>query len=256
LTELKGARFAMIEETAQAKKLDVTRLKKLVETPQMTARRMRENSMTWDSSHTIFLSSNFRPIITETDHGTWRRLALVEFPNTYSPSDFRDRTKAPDVLEAILAWLVEGAVAFNTLPLSIPQRVSEDTDKWREETDLVMAFIRARVDFDPTSVVLATDMLDEFNAFIAIGTHYPWSDRSFVQHFESHDLPKGQNVRHKRTRSLSNLSRPLSKSGAPVASQAWVWTGLRLRDNSDEEIYLASVDWAQLIAAAEPDSIA
>jgi putative DNA primase/helicase len=250
LTTLKGARFAMIEETAQAKKLDVTRLKKLVETPQMTARRIRENSMTWDSTHTIFLSSNFRPIITETDHGTWRRLALVEFPFTFEESDFRDRTKAEDVLEAILAWLVEGAVAFHREPLPIPDVVQVDTAKWREETDLVMSFIRARIEFDIDSSVLAGDMLDEFNAFISAGSHYAWTDRTFVQQFEPHDLLKGHAVTHKRTRDTSHLSRPFKKQGAPVPAQPWVWTGVKLRDNTDAEIYAASLDWAYLVSMA------
>ena len=31
----------------------------------------------------LFVSTNYKPRVDETDHGTWRRLAMVEFPITY-----------------------------------------------------------------------------------------------------------------------------------------------------------------------------
>jgi putative DNA primase/helicase len=31
----------------------------------------------------MFVSTNYRPIVQATDHGTWRRLLLVRFPYTF-----------------------------------------------------------------------------------------------------------------------------------------------------------------------------
>jgi putative DNA primase/helicase len=80
LMTLRGARFALIEETPEARRLSVNRLKKVVGTPQITARLIRQDSVTFDAVHSLFLSTNYRPVIEEVDHGTWRRLAQLRFP--------------------------------------------------------------------------------------------------------------------------------------------------------------------------------
>jgi len=247
LTTLKGARFALIEETAEARRLNVARIKKLVETPEMSARRIRENEMSWKSTHTIFLTTNYKPIIEETDEGTWRRLALVTFPLTFTPSDLRERTKQKSALEACLAWIVQGAVAFHTAPLDIPSLVSTDTESWRAETDLIMAFLRDRIEFEPTSQVLATELYTEFSNHIRAAGQAHWSDRSFSQRFGSHDHVKNQHVSKSRTKSLTNLSRPFAQNGAPQPAEAVIWTGLKFKDNSDQTIYEATLDWPSLI---------
>ena len=87
LVDLRGARLALIEETPEARRLNVTRLKKVVGTPEITARRIRQDSVTFPTSHSLVVTTNYRPRIEETDHGTWRRLALVRFPYTYRKPD-------------------------------------------------------------------------------------------------------------------------------------------------------------------------
>lgn len=87
LMTLFGARLALLEETPEARHLSVKRLKDTVGTAPMTARRIRENSVTWDPTHSLMLTTNYTPRVDETDHGTWRRLALVRFPYTFTESD-------------------------------------------------------------------------------------------------------------------------------------------------------------------------
>jgi len=72
----------------------------------------------FNPTHTLAVTTNHRPLVTDTDHGTWRRLALVPFPHTYGQGD-GDRTadgnlrtrlgEGREQLEAVLAWLVRGA---------------------------------------------------------------------------------------------------------------------------------------------------
>jgi putative DNA primase/helicase len=83
LMTLRGARLALLEETPEARHLNVKRLKDTVGTPQMSARHCRQDTVTWDTTHSLFVSTNYRPRVEETDHGTWRRLALIAFPYTY-----------------------------------------------------------------------------------------------------------------------------------------------------------------------------
>jgi putative DNA primase/helicase len=83
LMDLLGVRYAVAEETPEARRLAVNRLKKTIGTPRITARKVHKDSVTFDATHSFFLSTNYRPMIEETDHGTWRRLALVSFPYTF-----------------------------------------------------------------------------------------------------------------------------------------------------------------------------
>jgi P4 family phage/plasmid primase-like protien len=200
LMDLRGARLALIEETPEGRHLSVHRLKATVGTPKMTARRIRQDPVEWDATHALFLATNYRLQITETDYGTWRRLALVRFPYTYWPpndprrpasfgpddregdSTLRERLRLglQGQHEAALAWVVAGAVewyrAGQVLP-PMPQTVSKDTEEWRAETDLILAFVRDRLRFDPAGVVLSSDLFLAFSAWLGQRGHKPWSDR-------------------------------------------------------------------------------
>ena len=83
LMTLRGARLALLEETPEARHLNVKRLKDVLGPPLMTARLIHHDSVEWAPTHSLFVSTNYRPRVEETDHGTWRRLALVSFPFTY-----------------------------------------------------------------------------------------------------------------------------------------------------------------------------
>ncbi len=79
----RGARFAYMEETPEARRLDVTRLKRIVGCGRITARLIGKDVVEFPETHTLFISTNYRPVVDETDHGTWRRLKRVTFPYTY-----------------------------------------------------------------------------------------------------------------------------------------------------------------------------
>lgn len=80
LMTLRGTRLAVLEETPEARHLNVKRLKDVLGTETMTARHIAKDTVSWHPTHSLVLSTNYRPRVDETDHGTWRRLALVRFP--------------------------------------------------------------------------------------------------------------------------------------------------------------------------------
>lgn len=256
LTTLRGARLALIEETPEARYLSVKRLKDVVGTPTMTARRIRQDNVTWVASHSLFLTSNYRPRVSETDHGTWRRLALVTFPFTFrSPgqalSTEWDREGDPRLRErlrggregqheAVLAWVVVGArgwyEAGRVLPPP-PTRVLTDTESWRFESDLVLAYIHDRLVFDQQACVLATELFTDFGMWHdsrGQGSK-PWAENTFTQRFGEHDATTRESVRKTRTRRFDGLSRRLrGGSQSPPKGPVTVWSGVRFRHGDDE----------------------
>ncbi len=205
LMDFKGARHAVLEETPEARHLNVTRLKAVVGTESITARRIRQDSVTFKVTHSLFINTNFKPQVAETDNGTWRRLALVLFPYTFRAphEDIRNELDIPgdpkmeyvkddpDVQAAALAWMVEGARRWyerDRMMLELPESVRESTRKWRAETDQVMGFADDCLTFGPDEHTPTQVLLAAFNAWTEERGHRPWNDKTFATRFGSHDV--------------------------------------------------------------------
>src|SRR6185503_5350611 len=81
--DLRGQRLLVAEELTENRALNVTAIKQITDVTHIKARYIRRDNMSFLASHSLFVTTNYVPIINETDHGTWRRLALLEFPFTF-----------------------------------------------------------------------------------------------------------------------------------------------------------------------------
>lgn len=235
LMTLRGARVALLDETPEEGRLDVPRLKATLGQPTMTARAIRQDNVTWKATHSLFVATNYVPRVTETDHGTWRRLQLVRFTRTFPRDDkFRARMTAGrgGRREAVLAWVVEGAVRWYRNGMVMPKeppRVAADGLAWREESDLVLGYLRDRIEFDPAACVLASELLEDFNDCLAARNLYQWSDRTLAGRFGQHEAVAGRGVEKVQRRDARGLSRLGGRSGG-APKRPWVWLGVRFRD--------------------------
>jgi putative DNA primase/helicase len=226
-----GARVAVIEETPEAGQLNVQRLKAVLGTERMTARGMYQNNVSWTPTHSLFLMSNYVPQIRETDHGTWRRLALVRFSKTFPKQDaFRSNMMrgVDGRAEAALAWVVEGAARWykaGRLIPEAPQQVVTDTRSWRGDSDLVLAFLdEGCIELDPESCVLTNDLLEVFNRWLVQKGHSKWSASTLSTRLSGHE--RFRKIAKTQTRALGSLSRHQDVFEEAPA-RPWVWQGLR-----------------------------
>lgn len=79
LMTLRGVRFAWVEELPEAGRLNTQRLKTVMGTGAITARALYKDFVTFEPSHSLFITTNHLPFVAETDHGTRRRLDRVPF---------------------------------------------------------------------------------------------------------------------------------------------------------------------------------
>lgn len=257
LMDLMGVRYAVMEETPEARRLDTQRLKRTVGTPKITARRMRENSVTFTATHSMFISTNFRPEITETDHGSWRRLALVTYPYIFrkpgqellSRDDrqgdpgLRDRCKNDrDVHAAALTWMVEGArrwYAANRVMPPLPEQVEADTLEWRKESDMALGYISEHLIFDSGRHVRSSDLMEELNRWLADKRMNPWNAKTVATRLGGHDEFRRHGVVNKTVKASDTRSEPV-REPAPfdtvksVPSTYKAWVGVRFRTPADE----------------------
>lgn len=83
LMTLLGVRVGILEELPEEHQLSVARVK-IASAPVITARHIRKDSVTFANACSLFISTNYRPGVRETDHGTWRRLeGLIPYPYTF-----------------------------------------------------------------------------------------------------------------------------------------------------------------------------
>jgi P4 family phage/plasmid primase-like protien len=267
LMDLKGVRYAVAEETPEARRLAVSRLKKTIGTPQITARKVHKDSVTFDATHSFFLSTNYRPMVDESDHGTWRRLGLVKFPYTFrktqeevitkmdklGDSTLRDRCKSdPGVLAAALTWMVNGAIrwyeADRVFPAT-PDQVEADTFTWRKEADQVLCYIDDRLIFDYDFHIPTMDLLDDVNSWLKARGHRTWSDKTLAARFGDHDVVTTHGVTADRARKSEFTSRPDGPDPYDNGSHTFyfdepkqrklperyrAWMGVRFRCSNDD----------------------
>lgn len=236
LMTLLGARWGFIEELPEAGRLNVIRLKNAVGKPELTARAVFKDNVVWTPTHTLMITTNYLPRVPEADHATWRRLALLNFPYRFtgSPelendrprdSGLRERMRGRRQVEAVLAWVVAGAVrALNDGLGSLPDSVRDATNEWRRGSDQVAEFIEEHLVIEPGWVVKGSELLREFNQWQDDTGHARWSDSTLKRRFEDHELLRAVKYGSHRIGERRRLS-SLDDLGA--ADRVRGWDGVR-----------------------------
>ncbi|MDL5351586.1 phage/plasmid primase, P4 family [Microbacterium sp. zg-YB36] len=257
MMELRGKRLVVLEEMPQGGRLSTKRLKDVAGTATLDGRPLYGKTVVWQATHTMFVTSNHRPPVTETDHGTWRRLQMIVFPYRFvrTATLKRGEKRGDPALrhhfrtvpeEAVLAWLVEGARRWYSLgmrtPDPAPDAIVAATDAWRLLADDVMQFAEEHLVFDKTGVVLANDLWETFDAWAKLHNKQGWSNNTYADRFEEHPMFKDHGVHRSRPRVDSlDVSRPgrsvngprfkTPSDDAPLTGKQRIWSGLRWKQN-------------------------
>jgi putative DNA primase/helicase len=252
--DLRGQRFLIAEEMTEGRALDVAALKRVQDVGRIKARYTHANNFTFVASHSLFCTSNYEPIVSETDHGTWRRLALLVFPYIYrkpgEPLELPDHRRgdpglkrrlkegAGGVWDAMVTWAVEGAIRYYADPdnsLTPTTKIKADTLAWRRKADRILGFWGEHLVPDPKACILTTDLLDEFNSWLSTMGHTQWAKETFGQRFLAHTETKLHQVTQTQTRKLTGLSRREWAAAREIPSKARIFTGVRFRTEKDDE---------------------
>jgi P4 family phage/plasmid primase-like protien len=218
---LRGLRLAVIEELADGHRVNIARLKQMIGTEAMRGRHLYRSEVEWKPTHTLAVTTNYQPIIVETDFGSWRRVVQIPFPHRW-PKDngFKDRCyDGSDQQAAVLAWLVAGAAMAVPEP---SEAMVEATSEWRMSVDLVAQFLDERCVRDPGGQVPRGVLLDAFNEFAVAHGSYRLSGRMFTERFREHPVAQDWGIGEVRTadarfwRGLSVRADPLNRRAGAV----------------------------------------
>lgn len=224
---VRGARFVLIEELPEGRSLSIEEVKRITGTSQITARMLYKDEMTFSTSHTLFVTTNYLPTVNETDDGSWRRLCLINFPYRFrsqptlenerkGDSGLKDRVRQgkDGQHDAIVTWIVDGAMKWYANPLSIdyderPIQIEMDTMSWRKKADRILAYFEDRIVADPNGRIAKPDLYHDFCTFLSVNGHAKWSQETFVERMKNHELFKKFAVTEGQSKTHDGLSRPL-----------------------------------------------
>lgn len=144
ITDLRGARLAITVEVQEGKYLAEAMVKELTGGDSITARRMREDNMTFEPTHKIILAANHKPIVHETTIAIWRRIDLIPFNYMFQEAErIKDYHEIllNEEKEGILSWALEGCREWQQVGLAEPPEVIAATREYRNEMDILGEFI-------------------------------------------------------------------------------------------------------------------
>ncbi len=170
MARLRGARFVTASETEDGRRLSEAFVKDITGGDTISARYMRAEWFDFRPECKVFLATNHKPTVRGTDDAIWSRIRLIPFEVSI-PEHERDpqlRDKLIGEAAGILAWAVRGCLEWQAGGLQPPPEVVQATGSYREEMDLLGAFLAERCDTsDPRAETSAKDLYGDYQEWAA-----------------------------------------------------------------------------------------
>ncbi len=213
MAALAGARLVAANEVERGGRWAESKLKALTGGDTITARFMHGNFFEYVPQFKLFVVGNHRPSLRSVDEAIRRRFYLVPFSVTIPPSE-RD----PDLVEklkaeysGILAWAIEGCLAWQRDGLNPPAIVRDETNNYFGDEDALGRWIAERCILDPSETTSSTALFASWSAWTESVGEFTGSKKAFAQ-----QLGARNGITNSRT------------------SRERVYRGIRLRNSTDE----------------------
>ena len=182
LVQLKGVRYAVIQEPSKGDKINEGIMKQLTggdpiqaRSPYMTA------TMTYLPQFKLVICSNEFMEIGSTDHGTWRRIRVVDFESLFTDNPVTGDTTKPyqyvldkDIKEKFKSWkevfaslLVERAFITGG-NVADCAKVKASSTSYRESQDSIADFIGKRICVQESSCLSKMVIAEQFREWYSV----------------------------------------------------------------------------------------
>jgi putative DNA primase/helicase len=182
LAALCGARFVKAAEAEHKASLDESIMKQLTGEDTISARFLFHEGFEYRPQFKIWLATNRKPAIWETSDAIWRRIKLIEFNQQFTGrrADLALRGKLEAELPGILAWAVQGCLAWQKFGLGEPQRILRAILGYRQESDQIGRFVRERCDLQPDRRTYGKELYDDYVLWCGRVHEIPVANNLFV----------------------------------------------------------------------------
>jgi putative DNA primase/helicase len=181
VADLRGARLVTATETEEGRRWAESRIKMLTGGDRVKARFMRQDLFEFTPQLKLMISGNHKPALRSVDEATRRRFNLIPFTVTI-PEKERDQElgeKLKREWPAILAWMVEGCLAWQREGLSPPKAVTEATAAYLEAQDSMAAWLDECCDLDANAWERSLDLFANWKTWAERGGHFVGDAKTF-----------------------------------------------------------------------------
>jgi len=228
IARLHSARLVTAIEVGEGKRFAEELIKTLTGGDTVTARFLYREFFEFKPRFKVWLAANYKPEIRGTDFAIWRRIRLVPFTVTIPPEeqipDLAEQLK--EELSGILNWALEGLRDWLANGLQPPPEVTEATEAYRAEMDIVGLFVQDACVTDPKAVTPSKTLYEAFREWCSENGYEPFGQTAFGRRLAAKGFAHGRAYIEGRLRRC--------------------WFGIRLRSDTDPQ--------PDLLPPDQPDS--
>lgn len=183
LAGLRGARFVSSIETEQGRRWNESKVKAITGGDKVSARFMRQDFFEYTPQFKLVIAGNHKPAIRNVDEAMKRRLHLIPFTVTIPP-ERRDAGLTDKLLaerDGILAWAVQGCLAWQREGLRPPASVVSATAEYFDEEDAVGDFLDEEAQRHPQARVAVADVFQRWQDWAGRRGEYVGTSRWLAQ---------------------------------------------------------------------------
>ena len=203
LARLVGSRLVTATEVPPGQYFDEASVKQLTGGDRVPARFLYREYFDFTPAFKIWIAANHRPRVRDDDPAIWRRILAIPFKVEIPKAERQPQIKqclrdpARDG-RAVLAWAVEGCLAYQRDGLAPPRTIQQATAEYRDESDTFGRFLEdcavlGPAEWTPWEVIAAAYR----NWCARNGNRYPLGEASLRERLRSRDCApeKGNGVR-------------------------------------------------------------
>lgn len=220
---LRGIRYAVIQEPSKGDKINEGVMKQLTGGDPLQARMLYGDTFSFIPQFKLIMCSNIFPEIKSNDHGTWRRIRIVDFESKFvdkpDPTDLENPYQFPldryikdkfDVWSPVFtAMLVEIAYKLGG-SVKDCEKVMSSSNSYRNKQDYFAEFIVDKIEVSPNGAIPKN---------MAVNIFKEWYN---ANNGNKHPSPKDV---------ISYIDKKFGKN------KNGLWTGIKIRDDISNNGY-------------------
>ncbi|RAA19004.1 phage/plasmid primase, P4 family [Ralstonia pseudosolanacearum] len=183
LAGLRGSRLVSSIETEQGRRWNESKVKAITGGDKVSARFMRQDFFDYLPQFKLLIAGNHKPAIRNVDEAMKRRLHLIPFTVTVPPErrDGRLTEKLLKERDGILAWAIEGCLAWQRQRLDPPACVRSATEEYFDEEDAIGDFLDEEAQCHPQARVAVADVFLRWQEWAGRRGEYVGTSRWLAQ---------------------------------------------------------------------------
>lgn len=203
--DLRGLRLVVVSESDEGRRLAEATMKRLTGGDLIKARRMRQDFVTFEPSHTPILVTNHLPRVSGDDPAVWRRIRVVPFDvviaDKQQDNGLDDKLRL--VADDVLAWAIAGYRDYSERGLAEPEAVLAATRNYQLDSDIVARFVAEVCLISPHAHAETAELHAEFSAWADSYGIDPMHSKAFGQALDRKGYPTAKYNGRRVRRGLS-----------------------------------------------------